>query len=336
MTTEITLGSKSHRIRILRFVALFLLIPASIPTFFLVTHGLSSVDVTIDDEFGYVTPSDVMTEERSVSLYFQAVSFDPEAQTAKFKIYPWPSPELATTYSSSAILMDFPIQVWSDGISGANYNLFESFESVGAIPQEFDVLSGGHENSANDARYPFDSYVLDTYAWVEIDNTPDNNKDDFEEINTFDFFYSTPIPGFHVSYKRTANYEDEQVQNIYSKSSVESQRASGLISFEAKFTRSTAVKTISLIIGIFCVISALTLTWITAGIWFRRRPPSMQALVWSAASVLGTIQLRDILPGNPRIGISMDFLFFFPSLLIGLISSLLITGLWIRRDDWEI
>jgi hypothetical protein len=62
----------------------------------------------------------------------------------------------------------------------------------------------------------------------------------------------------------------------------------------------------------------------------------MQALVWSAASVLGTIQLRDILPGNPRIGISMDFLFFFPSLLIGLISSLLITGIWISRDDWEI
>jgi hypothetical protein len=328
--------SASNRLQRLRFVVLFLLIPASIPTFFLFTHGLNSVDVSVDDEIGLANPSDVISADRSVSLYFQAVSFDPEGQTAEFKIYPWPTEELAVTYSSSAVLNEFPIRVWSDGITSANYNLFEPFSSVGAIAQEFDVLSTGHQQSANDARYPFDSYVLDTFAWVEIDNSPDNNKDDFEEVNTFDFFYTTPIPGFHVSYIRTADYEDDQVQDIYAKSAIESQREQGLISFEAKFTRSTAVKTISLIIGIFCIISALTLTWITAGIWFRRRPPSMQALVWSAASVLGTIQLRDILPGNPRIGISMDFLFFFPSLLIGLISSLLITGLWIRRDDWEI
>jgi Domain of unknown function (DUF4436) len=326
----------SRRLRLVRFVVLFLFIPASIPTFFLFTHGLNSVDVSVDDEIGLVNPSDVISVDKSVSLYFQAVSFDPEGQTAKFKIYPWPTEELATTYSSSAVLNEYPIRVWSDGITSANYNLFEPFSSVGAIAQEFDVLSTGHEQSANDARYPFDSYVLDTFAWVDIDDSPDNNKEDFIEISTFDFFYTTPIPGFHVSYKRTAAYGDDQVQNKYAKSSIESQRERGFISFEAKFTRSTAVKTISLIIGIFCVISALTLTWITAGIWFRRRPPSMQALVWSAASVLGTIQLRDILPGNPRIGISMDFLFFFPSLLIGLISSLLITGLWIRRDDWEI
>lgn len=329
-------SSKSRILRLIRFVLLFLLIPASIPALFLVNHGLNSVDVSVEDEFGAINPADRDSDIDSVNLLFQAVSFDPEAQTAKFKIFPWPTPELASTYSSSAVLKEFPIQVWIDGISGENFIVYDSFSSVGVITQDFDVLSNGREGAANDARYPFDSYVLDTFAWVEIDNSPDNNKDDFEEINTFDFFYTTPIPGFHVSYKRTANYEDDQVSDIYAKGGIESQRERGLISFEAKFTRSTAVKTISIIIGIFCVISALTLTWITAGIWFRRRPPSMQALVWSAASVLGTIQLRDILPGNPRIGISMDFLFFFPSLLIGLISSLLITGLWIRRDDWEI
>jgi hypothetical protein len=335
-TADVPVISSGLRSRVARFVLLFLLIPASIPASFLLTRGFNSVDVTVDDEFGSINPSDRMSDKNSVDLLFQAVSFDPERQTAKFNIFPWPSPELANAFDSSTILKENPIQIWSDGVSGANFFSYEAQESTGVIQQEFDVLSTGYEDSANDALYPFDSYLLNTYAWVEIDNSPENNKDDFEEVQTFDYFYTTPIPGFHVSYKRTANYADDSVQNIYDSSSIESQRARGLISFEAKFTRSSAVKTISLIIGIFCVISALTLTWITAGIWFRRRPPSMQALVWSAASVLGTIQLRDILPGNPRIGISMDFLFFFPSLLIGLISSLLITGLWIRRDDWEI
>ena len=336
INTEITPGSKSRQIRILRFVALFLLIPASIPTLFLVNRGLSSVEVSVVDQFGDIEPSEVNTDENSVNLYFQAVSFDPESQTAEFRIYPWPTADLADTYASSAVLKEFPIRIWSDGISGDNFFLFEEYGSIGGITQYFDVLSYGHESRANDALYPFDSYVLDTYAWAEIDTSPENKKDDFEVANSFDFFYTTPVPGFHTSYKRVAGFAREPNESPYSADLIKKQRAEGLISFEAKFTRSTAVKTISLIIGIFCVISALTLTWITAGIWFRRRPPSMQALVWSAASVLGTIQLRDILPGNPRIGISMDFLFFFPSLLIGLISSLLITGLWIRRDDWEI
>jgi hypothetical protein len=336
MNADNPLGSESHRIRLIRFVLLFLLIPFSIPTIFFVNRGLSSVEVSVVDQFGDVSPSEVGTDEDSVNLYFQAVSFDPESQTAEFRIYPWPSADIADNYSSSSILKEFPIRIWSDGITGDNFLLFEEFESIGGITQYFDVISYGYESRANDALYPFDSYVLDTYAWAEIDKTPENNKDDFEGANSFDFFYTTPVPGFHTSYKRVAGFTIEPSESRYAANLIKKQRAEGLISFEVKFERSTAVKTISLIIGIFCVISAITLTWITAGIWFRRRPPSMQALVWSAASVLGTIQLRDILPGNPRIGISMDFLFFFPSLLIGLISSLLITGIWISRDDWEI
>ena len=71
-------------------------------------------------------------------------------------------------------------------------------------------------------------------------------------------------------------------------------------------------------------------------IWSRKKLPSIQALVWSAATVLGTIELRDILPGRPRIGIAMDFMFFFPTLLISLISSLMITSMWIKGEDREI
>jgi hypothetical protein len=76
-TDEVTpSNSKSRRLRLLRFVVLFLLIPAAIPALFLFTHGLNSVDVSVDDEFGYIEPSDVITSDRAVSLYFQAVSLN--------------------------------------------------------------------------------------------------------------------------------------------------------------------------------------------------------------------------------------------------------------------
>ena len=82
--------------------------------------------------------------------------------------------------------------------------------------------------------------------------------------------------------------------------------------------------------------STITLAWITKNIWSRKRPPTIFMLVYSAATALGVVQLREILPGRPRIGIAMDFIIVFPTLLISLISSLMITSIWIKYDDWDI
>ena len=328
------------RIRLLVFFALFLLVPLSIPAVFFLDKGLDKLDVSVDDQLGASDPATVGVDEKSVPIWFQAIDFNPETQVAHYKIYPWPSSDLATPWDSSTKLNynTQPIEIWIDATSGENNHTFNPGDSIGAITAEFDVLSRGVEKSANDARYPFDEYKLSTFAQTWIDKGKYLEKELWTDIKTFDFFYTTPVSGFHVSYKRTAAFDDPVAtsSDIYDVKSIKALRAKGLISFEGTFSRSVAVKTIAIIIGIFCVMSTITLTWITKNIWSKKRPPSMQALVWSAATVLGTVQLRDILPGNPRIGIAMDFIFFFPTLLIGLISSLMITSIWIKRDDWEI
>jgi len=328
------------RMRLLIFFALFFLVPLSIPAVFFLDEGLNKLDVSVDDQFGVGDPVAVGVDEKSVPIWFQAIDFNPESQVARYKIYPWPSSDLASEFDSSTVLNynTQPIQVWIDATSGENNHTFNPGDSIGAITAEFDVLSRGSEKSANDARYPFDEYRLDTYVQTWIDKGKYLEKELWTDIKTFDFFYTTPVSGFHVSHKRTALWDDSVVtsSDIYDVKSIKALRAKGLISFESTFNRSAAVKTIATIIGIFCVMSTITLAWITKNIWSRKRPPSMQALVWSAATVLGIVQLRDILPGHPRIGIAMDFIFFFPTLLIGLISSLMITSIWIKRDDWEI
>jgi hypothetical protein len=325
-------------LRPLAFVVLFLFLPVSVPTIFFINGGLGRDEVSVDDQFGDISEfpdADV----NSVNLLFQAISFNPESQTAEFNVFPWPTDDLANPFDSSTQLnKDFgPIQIWIDSTSSENDHQFEPGESIGAIKAEIDVLSD-FEGYKPDSHYPFDAYRLNAFAQTFVAKTVDEENVEWEPINTFDFFYTTPIPGFSIAYERKANYTDPNRQDVSSDSTseIKSQRKEGLISFQTTITRSSAVKTISVIIAIFCLMSALTLTWISTGIWTRRRPPSMQALVWAAATVLGTVQLRDILPGHPRIGIAMDFIFFFPTLLVGLISSLLITTLWIRRDDWEI
>lgn len=328
------------RMRLFEFFVLFLVIPLSIPAVFFIGKGLSGLDVSVDDQIGITDPATVGVDEKSVPIWFQAVDFNPESQVARYKIYVWPSPDLANEYDSSTLLKEDanPIQVWIDTTSNENHHLYKPGDSIGAINAEFDVISEGLQESANDARYPFDKYRLNVYAQTWVYENLDEEATPLRNIKTYDFFYTSPIPGFHVSYKRTAKFETltGQIRDTYGFSDIKAQREEGMISFDATFNRSIAVQTLAIILGIFCVLSAITLTWITKNIWSKKRPPSMQALVWSAATVLGTVQLRDILPGNPRIGIAMDFIFFFPTLLIGLISSLMITSIWIKRDDWAI
>jgi hypothetical protein len=84
------------------------------------------------------------------------------------------------------------------------------------------------------------------------------------------------------------------------------------------------------------LIASATLAWISLRIFSGKRPPSMQALIWSAASVLATVQLREMFPGNPRLGIGLDFVVFFPSLLASMLFGLLLTVMWIGRDDYHI
>jgi len=80
--------------------------------------------------------------------------------------------------------------------------------------------------------------------------------------------------------------------------------------------------------------AALVLT--TCGVVLGSRPPSMQALVWSAASVLGTIQLRDMFPGKPRLGVAIDYLGFFPTMVVSMVVALVITVSWVMRSDYRI
>jgi hypothetical protein len=336
-----SLGRRTRsRFRISLFIFLFLLIPVSIPMFFFADGGVERLEVSVDDKFGVMDENPPEASENAVQVWFQAIRFDPESQKAEFNVFPWPTDDLANGFSSSTQLKeDFgPIQIWVDSTAMENAHTFGPGDSIGAIKAEIDVLNEEFDDYKSDAYYPFDTYRLKAFAETYVGEVVDAENVDWQPIKTFDFFYTTPIPGFKISYERKANYLDSNGNEVDpdSSSAIKSQRQEGMISFQATISRSSAVKTISLIIGIFCMMSALTLTWISTGIWMGRRPPSMQALVWSAATVLGTVQLRDILPGRPRIGIGMDFVFFFPTLLVGLISSLLITTIWIRRDDWEI
>ena len=61
----------------------------------------------------------------------------------------------------------------------------------------------------------------------------------------------------------------------------------------------------------------------------------MESLIWAAASMLGILELRALAPGDLRIGVFADLIFFFPSLLMSLISVAAITYLWSTRKSYS-
>jgi hypothetical protein len=265
----------------------------------------------------------------AMQLWFQPQSFDPVMRKAKFNLFAWTSDD--DEHFSSSMISPRDYWLFVDELYGKGSYHFLQDEPVGAVTFEADVLSiptrGSH---ANDFFYPFDSYVLDAYAGVSQSKLGDDG------IPVFEYFYETSLPDFKVTYTRIAGWEMYDMPGEVSASQILAERESGQVSFLARFDRSLANQLTIAVIIIIWMINTISLLWITQRVLTRSRPPSIQVLVWSAASVLGYVQLRESLPGSPRLGIAIDYLFYFPALIVSVAVALVITISWSNRSDFSL
>lgn len=74
---------------------------------------------------------------------------------------------------------------------------------------------------------------------------------------------------------------------------------------------------------------------ITRSIARKKRPPSMNLLLWLATILFAILQVRTNFPGNPPVGIFLDFAVVFPVLGFLLIIGIANTFYWLNRSDWD-
>jgi hypothetical protein len=278
---------------------------------------------SVVDVIGDVEPEEIGHHQDSIQIWYQALAFDPETRKA------WPSPELAKGFTSSTFVReDFDFFV--DEVFGQAFYRYRRGDVAGAIDATFDVVSMYRNSRPFDAVYPFDTYVLDTYAKV----MKPNGSLESPGRRAFEFFYSNAVVGFDVRYERFAGWRNDMTKETYESNAIVSEREQGDLALLVTFSRTTAVKFSVILLIAVMSLNLFSLCWTTRGVLRQRRPPSMQALVWSAASVLGTIQLRDLFPGDPRLGIGLDYFIFFPTLIGCIVVSLLLTISWSRREDF--
>ena len=288
------------------------------------SSGVSVVDMGLEGE------SSAAFEEGSVAFYVQMTGFNPETKRADMAYFPWPTEDIAQQFSSS-VLSKAGIKVFVDG-QDAEVVEYGPGDQIGAVNAVVDVLSTRDSSLASDGLYPFDVYEMDGYAAVEVEQVEGAG---FAPVQTFDYFYTTPVPGFDILFERMSAFDTPLGSDEYALDydALLAERAEGKISFLAKIERSFAVKSIAVFIYAFAIVTAFSTAVITLRVLSGARDPSMNTMVWSAASILGVLQLRSVAPGNPRIGILADNLFFFPSLALMLACGVVMTYLWSTRDS---
>jgi len=312
------------------FLAAVFLLAIAIPGGSFWINSVTPSGVTVMDT-GIYGESSTDFESNSVAIYIQMLDFDPETERAQVAFYPWPTEDIAKQLSSSVIL-ERGITFLADSQNG-EVKKFGAGDQVGAVEATIDVLSGDYPERASDAFYPFDRYVMDSFAQVQIES----DIGEYGPVQTFDYFYESPVPGFDITYQRLGAFDSGYAGNADSLDlrQIALERFYGKVSFYAFIERSFAVRAIALFIYGFILISSLALVWVASQMVIGRRDPSMESLIWAAASMLGILELRALAPGDPRIGVFADLIFFFPSLLMSLISVAAITYLWSTRKSYS-
>lgn len=301
-------------------------------------NSSSGAPIQKDANWDEITPDTAGLSEKYANVFYQITGFDAERQVANVTTYVWPSPDIATPYSSSTI-SDIDLSVFVDEVGGDGIYNFSAGQPIAGIETKVDATNPYNLGRSIDSYYPFDKYSLTLYTQVsEVVEGEDGPE--LISMPAFEDSYTTAVPGYQV---RLAKEDDESFfaadprPDDYPlvEKAIE-QRMGGLVMTTAIISRNFAVKIIAMLVAIFCFIIALSLCFMTLQIVQRDRPPSMQVLIWAAANSLGLIQVRDLLPGKPRIGITFDIVVYFPALTATLISTVALFVLWSYREDWQI
>ena len=90
------------------------------------------------------------------------------------------------------------------------------------------------------------------------------------------------------------------------------------------------------IMVLLMIIALISVFFLTKSVSSGNRPPSMNLLLWISTVLFAILQVRISFPGNPPIGILLDYIIVFPVLSILLLLGILNTISWLRRPDWDL
>ena len=249
---------------------------------------------------------------------------------------PWPNDEYFGFRYRSGWMPQKDISIHVDSVLGSsptddNLYKFDKDIPVGGFDVAVDQAPGS--TTSNISGYPFDTYKFE----VPISATYVDESNDIKDLNIFPQDYTKEIDTFKVKMNHVLWTDSEKIIEAGDKEALNlliEEFKQGISSSVFTVQRNDSTKLLTFIILILMLTALASVTTMAFMVSAGRRPPTLSALIWSAALTFSLISLRDLFPGNPPIGILIDKIIYFPALLITLVCSLWILLIWTRREDY--
>ena len=275
-------------------------------------------------------------DPKHMGIFVQITEIQPLKGEATARILPWPNDEYFGFRYRSGWMPQKDISIHVDSVLGSSPNddnlyKFDKEIPVGGFDVAVDQAPGS--TTSNISGYPFDTYKFE----VPISATYVDESNDIKDLNIFPQDYTKEIDTFKVKMNHVLWTDSEKIIEAGDKEALNlliEEFKQGISSSVFTVQRNDSTKLLTFIILILMLTALASVTTMAFMVSAGRRPPTLSALIWSAALTFSLISLRDLFPGNPPIGILIDKIIYFPALLITLVCSLWILLIWTRREDY--
>ena len=275
-------------------------------------------------------------DPKHMGIFVQITEIQPLKGEATARILPWPNDEYFGFRYRSGWMPQKDISIHVDSVLGSSPNddnlyKFDKDIPVGGFDVALDQAPGS--TTSNISGYPFDTYKFE----VPISATYVDESNDIKDLNIFPQDYTKEIDTFKVKMNHVLWTDSEKIIEAGDKEALNlliEEFKQGISSSVFTVQRNDSTKLLTFIILILMLTALASVTTMAFMVSAGRRPPTLSALIWSAALTFSLISLRDLFPGNPPIGILIDKIIYFPALLITLVCSLWILLIWTRREDY--
>jgi len=274
-----------------------------------------------------------MSPDNRLDLLIQITGVNPLEGTAEARVLPWPQSDDIGYQFKSGWIPSQNISIHVDSVIGASnggtsvYD-FEKEVPTGGFNVQIDEQPGAGTRSKV-SWYPLDLYNFEVPISVVGEESSLNilPQDYTKNIDTFDIKMTH---GLWADPVKTVSMADEKSFDL-----AVDEFTNGQSSTVFTATRSNSTKLLVAIILLLMVTAMTSVGILTHMVVNGKRPPSLSSLTWTAALTYSLISLRGLMPGDPPIGIFVDKIFYFPSLILTLICSLWVLVTWVRRDDFQ-
>jgi hypothetical protein len=277
---------------------------------------------------------DQVKDEDKITILVLLKEFDAPSQTLKARLWVIPPTKYGTALGDSfQVKYDTRVQLDASKIDHNNPEntwYWTASEFMRAIDVELDASNYDVANRSKDTWFPFDRYSVAFTGLIQFCSEGcDTEKlaDDIWESLPIEVRpYTASLPGWSANF-RADNFDGESIKSTFVDGT---QFRSSVILYRTQLNIA-----LTLLLGLIFLGGGLSMLLLFRSILMSHRPPTLSGLIWSGSTAFTMIQTRNVIPGDPRIGVKFDLFVFYPSLILCFVSGGLMFYHWVTKDTWS-